>query len=58
MKGFLQPEIYHLLIKGYKPKELIAVGVKKSTVYNYSAKLPVIMMRLKDLQKKLKAVGK
>jgi hypothetical protein len=54
MKGFLQPEIYILLLKGYKPKQLIDIGLKKTTVYNYSARLPEIQMRLKDLQKKLK----
>jgi len=56
MKGFLQPEIYILLLKGHKPKELIDIGLKRSTVYNYSARLPEIQMRMKILQKKLKDV--
>jgi hypothetical protein len=58
MKGFLQPEIYILLLKGYKPKQLIDIGLKRSTVYNYSVRLPEIQMRLKKLQKQLKEVKK
>lgn len=57
-KSFVKPEIYVLLLKGYKPKDLIKIGLKKSTVYNYSARLPEIQMRLKELQKKLKEVRK
>lgn len=58
MKGYLQPEIYILLLKGYKPTDLIKIGLKKSTVYNYNARLPEIKLRLKELQKKLKEVKK
>lgn len=55
-KSFVKPEIYLLLLKGFKPRDLIKVGVKASTVYAYSARLPEIQMRLKDLQKKLKVM--
>lgn len=56
MKSFVKPEIYYLLLKGYKPRQLIAIDCKKSTVYNYSSKLPEIQMRLKIMEKKLKEV--
>jgi predicted DNA-binding transcriptional regulator len=55
-KSFTKPEIYFLLLKGIKPKQLIAIGLKRSTVYLYSSKVPEIQMRLKELQKKLKEV--
>jgi len=56
-KGFAQPEIYVLLLKGYKPRDLINIGLSKSTVYNYSAKVPFIKLKLKELNKKLKAMN-
>jgi hypothetical protein len=54
-KGITQPEIYVLLLKGHKPKDLINIGLPKSTVYNYSANLPFLKIKLKELVKKLKA---
>ena len=54
MKSFVKPEIYYLLLKGYKPRQLIAIDCKKSTVYNYSSKLPEVQLRLNQLIKKLK----
>jgi hypothetical protein len=34
-----KPEIWLLLFKNYKPKEIIAVGYARTTVYNYNNKI-------------------
>ena len=60
MKSITRPEIYILLYKGYKPRQIIKLknGIKTSTIYAYSARMPEIMVRLKALQKQLKEVKK
>lgn len=35
MKGKFKPELYLAFFTGIMPKELIAKGINKSTVYNY-----------------------
>jgi len=54
MRGKLQPEIYMLLRSGWKPKDLIRIGYKKKTVYNYSCRMPMIIINYKNAIKKLK----
>jgi len=42
-----KPEIYLLLLLGFKPKEIEKLGFSKFTVYKYSAEMPKILERLK-----------
>jgi hypothetical protein len=40
-------EIYFLLLLGFTPKEIIALGYKLNTVYKYNKEMPKILERLK-----------
>jgi len=42
-----KPEIYLLLMMGFKPKEIENLGFNKNTIYKYSAEFPKILERLK-----------
>jgi hypothetical protein len=54
MRGKLQPEIYLLFKAGHKPKDLIEIGYNKKTVYNYSARMPQILMAYKGALRQIK----
>lgn len=47
------PEIYILLLFGFKPKEIINMGYSKVTVYKYNTELPEVLKNLRySVQKK------
>jgi hypothetical protein len=46
-KSSAKPEIYLLILMGFKPQEIIAMGFSKGSVYSYNAEFPKILERLR-----------
>lgn len=51
-----KPEIYLLLLLGFKPKEIEKLGFSRFTVYKYSSEMKHILERLKIALSKYKKV--
>lgn len=50
-KGKMRPEIFLLLHVGYKPKEIIAKGFSKQTVYQYNKKYKLALVGFQKIIK-------
>ena len=56
-KGVSQPAIWLLLFKGLTAKQIIALGFKENTVYNYMAKFPEVKAVYREKYKTFKSKG-
>lgn len=50
-KGVAQPAIWLLLFRGLTAKQIIALGYKENTVYNYAARFPEVKAIYKEKYK-------